>query len=96
MSLANGTFRYGVPVASRARVRRRLIIVDRSRESLYELLRQAFAKQDDVEVIRDRRLRRYQSPVEGRARRRRRVERRTRADVDQLIDTVGWAELMLP
>ena len=75
---------------------RRLIIVDRSRESLYELLRQAFAKQDDVEVIRDRRLRRYQSPVEGRARRRRRVERRTRADVDQLIDTVGWAELMLP
>jgi len=77
-------------------VRRRLIIVDRSRESLFELLRQAFAKQDDVEVIRDRRLRRYQSPGEGRARRRRRVERRTRAEVDQLIDTVGWAELVLP
>ncbi|HEY3065907.1 MAG TPA: hypothetical protein VGL09_08960 [Methylomirabilota bacterium] len=76
-------------------MRRRLIIVDRSRESLFELLRQAFAKQDDVEVIRDRRLRRYQSPGEGAPRRRRRVERRTRAEVDQLIDTVGWAELML-
>jgi hypothetical protein len=77
-------------------VGRRLIIVDRSRESLFELLRQAFAKQNDVEVIRDRRLQRYQSPVDGRALRRRRVERRARADVDQLIDTVGWAELMLP
>jgi hypothetical protein len=75
-------------------VRHRLIIVDRSQESLFELLRQEFAKQDDVEVIRDRRLRRYQSPVEGRPRRRR-VERRSRAEVDQLIDTVGWAELVL-
>jgi hypothetical protein len=72
----------------------RLIIVAWTKRSLYELVREAYASQDDVQVILDRRLRHRRSGRGG-GNTRRRSERRIRPQVDEQVRDVGWAEVPL-
>ncbi|MGH7279405.1 MAG: hypothetical protein ACREJG_12065 [Candidatus Rokuibacteriota bacterium] len=72
----------------------RLIIVAWTKRSLYDLVREAYANQDDVQVILDRRLR-HRRLATGRSGKRRRSERRIRPQVDEQVRDVGWAEVPL-
>jgi hypothetical protein len=76
---------------------RRLIIVAWSHRSLYERLARAFDKDPNVDVILDRRVgqRRQECGVPD-PHDRRGVERRGRPDIDEQIQTLGWADVPLP
>jgi len=76
---------------------RQLIIVARNRGDLYEQLTRAFTGNETVRVLLDRRI------VERRTRsgpyaseRRRKGDRRSRAEVDGLLRTIGWAIVPQP
>lgn len=69
---------------------RHLFIVARDRVKLYEYVKRAFAGNDTVEVILDRREGERRREREGRAPDRRRGERR-RVDVSTQLRALGWA-----
>jgi hypothetical protein len=80
------------PAGAARRLTRQLFIVARNRERLYEYVARAFAGNDTVQVILDRRTgerRRQQVPHEPE--RRRSGDRRTRTDVDRQLRALGWA-----
>jgi hypothetical protein len=70
---------------------RQLILVARDRERLFEYLKRAFAGNDTVQVLLDRRIgERRRSAPEGRLPERRRSDRR-RQDVSSQLRGLGWA-----
>jgi len=74
-------------------MRRELFIVARERADLYRYLSQTFADAENVEVIWDRRGGERRRAFNGTHHDRRRRERRTRANVDEELRTVGYSFL---
>lgn len=81
------------PAAGAARrVTRQLFIIARNRERLYEYVARAFAGNDTVQVILDRRTgERRRQNVPHEPERRRGGDRRIRTDVDRQLRALGWA-----
>jgi hypothetical protein len=77
------------------RVARQLLIVARNRTKLYEYVQRAFAGNETVQVMLDRRVaeRRQRGASAGPERRQR--DRRGRFDVDNLLRALGWAIVMV-
>ncbi|HXG05685.1 MAG TPA: hypothetical protein VNO23_19995 [Candidatus Binatia bacterium] len=70
---------------------RQILLVARDRERLFEYLKRAFAGNDTVQVLLDRRVgERRRSAPEGRLPERRRSDRR-RQDVSSQLRGLGWA-----
>jgi hypothetical protein len=74
---------------------RHLLIVARNRQPLYEQLRAAFATNDRVQVLVDRRTgERRQRKDTVSAAERRRADRRNR-HIDEQLKTIGWALVLM-
>lgn len=77
------------------RIARQLFIVARNRTKLYEYLRRAFAGNETVQVVLDRRTgeRRQRSAPSGPDRRR--TDRRAHLDTENLLRALGWAIVLV-
>jgi hypothetical protein len=83
------------PPGAARRATRQLFIVARNRERLYEYVARAFADNDTVQVILDRRTgERRRQAVPHEPERRRGGDRRIRTDVDRQLRALGWAIVM--
>ena len=69
---------------------RELFIVSRDRPDLYRYLTQTFAEAANVEVLWDRRTQERRQTADGARTERRRVERRSRQDLDAQLKSAGY------
>ena len=74
---------------------RHLIIVARNRAKLYEHLKRAFAGNDTVQVILDRRVGERRQSTAGKTPERRRGDRRARPAITDQLRAMGWSVVML-
>lgn len=73
---------------------RHLLIVARNRENLFDQLKQAFADDEQVQVIVDRRVGERRQRPPGTATERRKADRRNRK-IEEQLRTIGWALVLL-
>lgn len=77
------------------RVARQLLIVARNRTKLYEYARRAFAGNETVQVMLDRRVAERRQRGASTGPERRQGDRRGRFDVDNLLRALGWAIVLV-
>jgi hypothetical protein len=82
--------RYDTPSRSR-----HLIIVARNRPKLYEHLKRAFAGNETVQVILDRRVGERRQSNAAKAPERRRGDRRARQPITEQLRAMGWSVVVL-
>jgi hypothetical protein len=73
---------------------RHLLIVARNREHLYGQLKQAFAENEQIQVIVDRRTGERRHRTQGTPAERRKADRRNRK-VEEQLRSIGWALVLL-
>lgn len=76
-------------------VAKHLLVVARHRRELYDEIKRAFAGQETVQVILDRRANQRRQKKNALMLDRRRNERRSRSAVDEQLRTIGWSLVLL-
>ena len=76
-------------------VAKHLLVVARHRRELYDEIKRAFAGQESVQVILDRRVNQRRQKKNASMLDRRRNERRSRSAVDEQLRTIGWSLVLL-
>ena len=93
---ANGPRRLTVRrTAEDLAVAKHLLVVARHRRELYDEIKRAFAGQETVQVILDRRTNQRRQKKNGLMLDRRRTDRRSRSAVDEQLRTIGWSLVLL-
>jgi hypothetical protein len=76
-------------------IAKHLLVVARHRRELYEEIKRAFAGQETVQVILDRRVSQRREKKGAAMLDRRRNERRSRSTVDEQLRSIGWSLVLL-